>query len=51
MDKIFDRPKNTASDDSLKKLITYVPKICKTDYILWTHVTSPLFNEWIILIL
>lgn len=43
--KIFDRPKNTASDDSLKKLIKYVPKICKTDYILWTHVTSPLFNE------
>ena len=37
--------KKTAKDDSLKELINYVPKICKSDYILWTHVTSPMFNE------
>ena len=41
----FKRNKNLATDDSLNKLIKYVPTICKNDFILWTHVTSPLFNE------
>lgn len=43
--KIFKRNKSLATDDSLDKLIKYVPSVCKNDYILWTHVTSPLFNE------
>ena len=32
----------TASTDSL---IKYVPKILKSDHILWTHVTSPFFGN------
>ena len=43
--KAFKRKKSLATDDSLDKLIKYVPEICKKKYILWTHVTSPLFNE------
>lgn len=34
-----------SSDDSLDKLINLVPKLCNGDIILWTHVTSPFFNE------
>jgi len=44
--KLHKRNKVMSSDDSLGKLISHVPKICKGDYILWTHVTSPFFNEF-----
>ena len=43
--KVFKRNKSLATDDSLDRLIKYVPEICQKKYILWTHVTSPLFNE------
>lgn len=43
--KFHCRSKNLASDDSLDKLIQIVPQICAGNYILWTHVTSPFFNE------
>ena len=43
--KVYKRKKSLATDDSLEKLIKYVPSICVNKYILWTHVTSPLFNE------
>ena len=43
--KTFNRDKLLATDDSLSKLIKHVPSICKNQYILWTHVTSPLFDE------
>jgi CMP-N-acetylneuraminic acid synthetase len=43
--KVFWRKKKLATDDSLSLLIKHVPDICKKNYILWTHVTSPLFNE------
>ena len=43
--KVFKRQKSLSTDDSLSKLIQYVPKVCKNKYILWTHVTSPKFND------
>lgn len=43
--KSFKREKFLSSDDSLEKLIKHVPEICKGDIILWTHVTSPLFDQ------
>ena len=43
--KFHARDKKLASDDSLDKLIKIVPKICSGDLIIWTHVTSPFFNE------
>jgi CMP-N-acetylneuraminic acid synthetase len=43
--KVIKRERNLSTDHSLSKLINYVPKICLNKYILWTHVTSPLFNE------
>ena len=43
--KFHKRQKNLSTDNSLDKLIKFVPNICKGDYILWTHVTSPFFNE------
>lgn len=43
--KIHKRKKNLAGDHSLQKLINLAPKICKGNYILWTHVTSPMFNS------
>ncbi len=39
------RQKKLSTDDSLEKLIRHVPEICKGDFILWTHVTSPLFDH------
>ena len=42
---LHKRPKNLATDNSLSKLTKIVPAICKGRYILWTHVTSPLFGE------
>ena len=41
----YKRKKNLSSDDSLDKLIEHVPFICRGKYILWTHVTSPFFNQ------
>lgn len=43
--KLHHRKKSLAGDDCLDKLILEVPKICRGHFILWTHVTSPLFNE------
>jgi len=43
--KIHKRSEILSTDNSLDKLIRIVPKICKGNYILWTHVTSPLFDE------
>jgi N-acylneuraminate cytidylyltransferase len=43
--KVNNRPKSLSGDDCIDKLISFVPKICKYKYILWTHVTSPLFDE------
>ena len=43
--KLHRRHKNLSTDDSLQKLVNYVPKICKGDLILWTHVTSPFFDQ------
>ena len=43
--KFHKRSPKLSSDDSLDKLILLVPKICKGRIILWTHVTSPFFNE------
>lgn len=43
--KFHKRSKNLATDNSLDNLIKIVPEICYGDYILWTHVTSPFFNE------
>ena len=43
--KLHNRSKQLATDDCLDDLIKEVPKICSGSYILWTHVTSPSFNE------
>ena len=43
--KIHKRRKSLAGDHSLQKLINLVPNICKGNYILWTHVTSPMFGS------
>ncbi len=43
--KIHKRSKKLAADDSLDELIRIVPKICSGHYILWTHVTSPFFDQ------
>ena len=43
--KTHSRSKELSRDDCLEKLIKNVPKICSGDYILWTHVTSPCFDE------
>lgn len=40
------RSKKLSSDNSLQRLIKLTPKLCKKNYILWTHVTSPLFDEY-----
>ena len=39
------RNRKLAGDDCLQDLINFVPKICKNEHILWTHVTSPCFHE------
>ena len=43
--KVFDRSERLSADDCLDELVLEVPKICKKKHILWSHVTSPLFNE------
>jgi CMP-N-acetylneuraminic acid synthetase len=40
-----DRPDRLIKDISVKSLIKEAGFICKGKYILWTHVTSPLFNH------
>ena len=42
---LHDRPNHLAKDDCLDSLIKEVPKMCKSKFILWTHVTSPFFDE------
>ena len=43
--KFDKRPKKLAKDDCLDELVRYVPRICSGKYILWTHVTSPFFDQ------
>ena len=43
--KIHERNKFLSNDASIQELIEVIPKICSGEYILWTHVTSPFFNE------
>ena len=43
--KFHKRSKWLSSDNSLDNLIKIVPKICAGKFILWTHVTSPLFDH------
>lgn len=42
---IHKRSKKLSSDNSLQSLIKLAPKLCNNNHILWTHVTSPLFDE------
>jgi len=44
--KLHERNSKLSSDDSVDELIKEVPKICLGKYILWTHVTSPLFDQY-----
>ena len=37
--------KRVEKDDCLEQLILHASKVCRGKYILWTHVTSPLFNH------
>ncbi len=43
--KIHRRNFKNSGDYSLQKIINLVPSVCSGDYILWTHVTSPLFSS------
>jgi N-acylneuraminate cytidylyltransferase len=43
--KIFKRKKFLTRDDCLDDLIREVPKLCNFKFILWTHVTSPMFTS------
>lgn len=43
--KFHKRSYQLSTDNSLDQLIQLVPQICKGSSILWTHVTSPFFNE------
>ena len=43
--KIHKRNIENSGDHSLQKIINLAPSICSGDYILWTHVTSPLFSS------
>tara|TARA_B100001109_G_scaffold251421_1_gene245888 strand:- start:361 stop:1041 length:681 start_codon:yes stop_codon:yes gene_type:complete len=43
---IDKRPENLCrSSTSTDDVIKYVPKVIQTEHILWTHVTSPFFNN------
>jgi len=45
--KVIERPDSLAlSSTSLIDLVTYVPRICSLEHILWTHVTSPFCDEF-----
>ena len=44
--KVVERPSHLAlSTTDLVDLVNYVPKICDSEHILWTHVTSPFVDE------
>ncbi len=43
--KIHKRSQQLSTDNSLDDLIRKLPSICKGNFILWTHVTSPLFDQ------
>jgi len=44
--KIVTRPDNLATNSvDLIDLVNYVPSVCKSKHILWTHVTSPFVDE------
>lgn len=44
--RIIERPDNLAlSSTNLTDLVKYVPTICTSEHILWTHVTSPFVDE------
>ncbi len=43
--KTYKRSESISGDHSLNKLIDIIPEICEGEFILWTHVTSPLFNS------
>ena len=43
---VYKRSYKASKDDSMDELIKIVPSICKGEYILWTHVTSPYFNHF-----
>ena len=43
--KLIQRPDHLAQSlTNLTDLVEYVPTICSSEHILWTHVTSPLVN-------
>ena len=44
--KIHNRTKKFSKDDCLDLFINAVHNICLGNFILWTHVTSPLFNHF-----
>ena len=44
--KIHNRTKKFSKDDCLDSFINVVHNICLGNFILWTHVTSPLFNHF-----
>ena len=44
--KLIQRPDHLAqSHTNLIDLVDYVPSVCNSEHILWTHVTSPLVNS------
>ena len=43
--KVHNRSRKLSMDDSLDDLIKILPDICSGDFILWTHVTSPFFDQ------
>mgnify|MGYP001206890094 FL=1 len=44
--KVHNRSKKLSMDDSLDDLIKILPGICNGNFILWTHVTSPFFDQY-----
>ena len=44
--KLHGRNKFLSAEDSLVELINEIPNICSGEFILWTHVTNPFFNEY-----
>ena len=44
--KLHERNKFLSIDNSLVELIDEIPNICAGKFILWTHVTSPFFDEY-----
>lgn len=44
--KLHERNKFLSAEGSLVELINEIPNICSGEFILWTHVTNPFFNEY-----